>query len=342
LTRNPWQYAGKRVDQETGFSAFGLCYYDPSIGRWLTPDPAGFADGPNLYAYVHNSPLLYWDQFGLFANSFLSGLYENPVIDFVASGINKLFFGLPSMVKTSEITHVSSEARMQEEYRFRNQENCQRTKRYDLNKDGIIDPSTNAPFQLKEAPNKGIGLVNGIMNTQADFEKSMQHLGQMSEYNVQGVHCPTRGLLTDLWHYFKARFCGTAYEGVREIHNMLDDFFQNASHDATFLLIGHSRGVVYIRNALMSYPPELRQRIEVLAVAPGEFIDPALCKSVTHLVSKGDPIPHIADHRGLKRFRDTIVSLDPHRNASKIADHSFCSDTYKERIEKTLEKYSAR
>ena len=66
---NPWRYAGKRVDEETGLSAFGLRYYDPEIGRWITPDPAGYADGPNLYAYVHNSPLLYWDQFGLYSNS---------------------------------------------------------------------------------------------------------------------------------------------------------------------------------------------------------------------------------------------------------------------------------
>ncbi|ADI37554.1 putative rhs family protein remnant [Waddlia chondrophila WSU 86-1044] len=26
--------------------------YDPAIGQWLTPDPLGFADGPNLYVYV--------------------------------------------------------------------------------------------------------------------------------------------------------------------------------------------------------------------------------------------------------------------------------------------------
>ena len=59
---NPWQYASKRLDPETGFVAFGLRYYDPKLGRWITPDPAGFEDGQNLYAYVHNSPLLHFDQ----------------------------------------------------------------------------------------------------------------------------------------------------------------------------------------------------------------------------------------------------------------------------------------
>ena len=33
----------------------------------MTPDPAGFSDGPNLYAYVHNSPLILVDPYGLTA-----------------------------------------------------------------------------------------------------------------------------------------------------------------------------------------------------------------------------------------------------------------------------------
>jgi hypothetical protein len=35
------------------------------LGRFLTPDPVGFSDGPNLYAYVHNSPLILIDPYGL-------------------------------------------------------------------------------------------------------------------------------------------------------------------------------------------------------------------------------------------------------------------------------------
>lgn len=64
---NPWRFASKRYDQETGFVYFSKRYYDPKLGRWITPDPLGFADGPNLYAYVHNSPLTNFDLYGLFA-----------------------------------------------------------------------------------------------------------------------------------------------------------------------------------------------------------------------------------------------------------------------------------
>ena len=52
---------------ETGFVYFGRRYYSHEIGRWITPDPAGFADGLNLYAYVHNQPLTYIDPDGQLA-----------------------------------------------------------------------------------------------------------------------------------------------------------------------------------------------------------------------------------------------------------------------------------
>jgi RHS repeat-associated protein len=64
-SNNPWRFASKRVDPETGWVFFGRRHYDPETGRWTTPDPIGFSDGPNLYAYLHHNPLLGIDPFGL-------------------------------------------------------------------------------------------------------------------------------------------------------------------------------------------------------------------------------------------------------------------------------------
>ena len=44
---------------------FGYRYYDPQVGRWISPDPLGTVDGPNLYAYARNNPMKYVDYFGL-------------------------------------------------------------------------------------------------------------------------------------------------------------------------------------------------------------------------------------------------------------------------------------
>ncbi len=38
---------------------------DPRIGRFITQDPLGMIDGPNLYAYVNNNPINWIDPYGL-------------------------------------------------------------------------------------------------------------------------------------------------------------------------------------------------------------------------------------------------------------------------------------
>ncbi|MBI2743409.1 MAG: RHS repeat protein [Chlamydiales bacterium] len=35
----PWRFASKRMDSETGLVYYGKRYYDPKTGHWLTPDP---------------------------------------------------------------------------------------------------------------------------------------------------------------------------------------------------------------------------------------------------------------------------------------------------------------
>jgi len=44
-------------------------YYNPSAARWLTRDPLGMADGPNVYAYVQGSPINTLDALGLCSKS---------------------------------------------------------------------------------------------------------------------------------------------------------------------------------------------------------------------------------------------------------------------------------
>jgi len=64
---SPWLFASKRYEQETGLSYFGRRYFSAEIGRWVTPDPIGFSDGPNLYAFVRNRPHVFLDLTGLFS-----------------------------------------------------------------------------------------------------------------------------------------------------------------------------------------------------------------------------------------------------------------------------------
>jgi len=47
---NPFGYAGMWRDAHTGLYHTHYREYHPKMGRWLTPDPAGYVDGQNLYA----------------------------------------------------------------------------------------------------------------------------------------------------------------------------------------------------------------------------------------------------------------------------------------------------
>ena len=48
----------------SGLVYFGARYYDPEIGRFITQDPTGMIDGPNLYAYCRNNPVNFSDPYG--------------------------------------------------------------------------------------------------------------------------------------------------------------------------------------------------------------------------------------------------------------------------------------
>ena len=74
----PWRFSSKRVDPDTGLIQFGRRFYHSILGRWMTPDPAGKTDGVNLYAYVHNNPLIHSDEYGLVTFDFKHGWVNCP------------------------------------------------------------------------------------------------------------------------------------------------------------------------------------------------------------------------------------------------------------------------
>ena len=66
---NTVQFSSKERDAFTAFYYYGLRYYNPSTGRWLSRDPIAEKGGVNLYGMVGNNPINWVDSLGLDSNA---------------------------------------------------------------------------------------------------------------------------------------------------------------------------------------------------------------------------------------------------------------------------------
>ena len=76
-TPKRYRFTGKERDEESGLDYHSARYCAPWLGRWVSPDPAGLGDGPNLYRYVRNNPIRLSDP---------SGTEEEDNLNFTATG----------------------------------------------------------------------------------------------------------------------------------------------------------------------------------------------------------------------------------------------------------------
>lgn len=304
---NPWRYASKRLDTETGLIYFGRRYYDPDKGRWLTPDPSGFTDSVNLYTYTLNNPLLYLDAFGLAstdATAYPYCSFEESMPKFLKA--TQTFCGLFPNIAFPAYNR--------------------------LEKPQIFNVGDN------EIPGRKIMSINGMMNNFKMAEEHTLYLSKLSGgYNIQGIHSPSYGIALDLVSS-KILKDYAITRSIKLVHEAWDEYFRTAPKDGTILVIAHSRGTIIGRNALMLYPEEKRQKISLLCIAPATYIDPSTCSQVKHYRSEREFLQFF-DWSNERKFAHTSVTLPPHPQANKFHDHGIQSPTFKRPLETHLDNY---
>lgn len=319
---NPWRYAEKPIDEETGLIYFGFRYYDPSISRWISKDPAGFIDGPNLYAYCHNNPLRSCDPYGL-ESQVNEDQFYGEVENHCFCEHHRTCKRGGDLYKTNgsqlpTVKYCDDFEKMYPDY----------------------EPSSVFDLGLRETQDIGIGFINGVWNDFDGAYKNAKYLSKLAgDYNIHAVYNATHGKYPDL----KECRLGLNYvatEPVRLLHKMWNSFFDKSSAEAKFLMVCHSQGAIHVRNALLDYPPELREHIIVVVIAPGAYIYQETCAQVTHYRNaskKRDFVPRI-DNIGADREKDTIINLISDPEAA-LFDHEFQSLTYQYALIDELTRY---
>lgn len=307
---NPWRFSGKRWDPASSCYYFGRRFYDPAVGRWMTPDPAGYIDGRNLYAYLHHHPLTSIDLYGyneeeLYANN---GEERYPLADVELRDDRNPQSETEAQPNTPPIE--------QQKKKWKNGWYC-----------GECETSKVLLYWL-----------NGIMNNLCGSCHSATRISKMADgHYVDFLHNRSTGfILTDLIRCFSELVFYAQTDAVKNLRSQLVEILQN--NPGTHLMLNcHSEGAIVTRNALIDIPDEYRKFVHVRAYAPAAYINKSLCGSIQHFRSKRDIVP-LFDVVGMVRCRDTITVLDP-KPASPWFDHSFDSPTYHESQDREIRQF---
>lgn len=295
----PWRFASKRYDEETGFVYFGRRYYDAEVGRWITPDPLGREGGPNLYAYVSNSPLTKWDEYGLFAIEFSSfddvfaaletvlriGVAVMGCFDF---GANMFRAEFPIPVIRDALCAGIHFAR------------CGTLNGYQLE----LTREKNT-HHVHKGPINGskhlICVVPGIENDNKSAEEFAQRVskdyGNIPIYYLNNL---THGTIWDVAETGLQK-AGVPTTSVVANVKMIEEMLDKVGPDGQITIVAHSMGGQIVSGLRKYLTPEQLSQINVITLGSAKMIENGVFGSVKNYVCKRDFVPYITDPIGVIR-----------------------------------------
>lgn len=314
---NPWRFSSKRVDDETGLVYFGRRYYQPSIGRWISTDPKGYDEGPNLYAYVNNQPLNHWDLYGLAARNDNSRnscavrrgleradrLKANHSID---AAWNKLHEASSMRIDGNPLQSYAVQLGPREWVGFVGTE-----------------PAADGNRLAKD-----FGICNTVQSAMDQCDRQSKKAGGVRVY----FHVyETRGFLLDClgalgqklnWH------SGTTLNTAKFICWNLNDMESKGEHGNLQYLV-HSRGTISTDSALRCIPSDYKSRVELYAFGGAKMIPSEGLAACTNYVGHFDPVSvfvgRSADYYNDSKYNVKYVG---DKWKGSFQDHSFLGPCY--------------
>ena len=294
----------------TGLIYMGSRYYDPIGGHFLSPDPISYPDNIELYTYANGDPVNFFDPNGRFA----SGVYHSWLKPTLVQVEDALLAPLGTQFLIGVLNDWATICAYQ-------------------------GKTSSGTYQVgfKDLPKGGIGFINGIHNDRNLSEKHSSKLSQAARgFKVYGTYNATHSLPIDVLE------CAA---GLNRIQTPPVEFLRQqwkwfaATHDsdAKFLQMCHSGGAIHVKNALLSVPRSIQQKIIVLAIAPATVVPDRLCFRSYNYASKHDFVPFL-DIIGNLMYGYQLHFLTPHSEAP-IWDHDFGSPTFDELIQGHINDY---
>ena len=296
---SPWRFSSKRTEK-TGWVYFGRRYYSPFLGQWTSQDPKGFEEGPNLYAYVYNSPLTSIDPYGL-STSFLClplafyPLSQETLNSLLQQSLEN-FPGDPLLSKGNRIVSLPGKKILHHRIAYTN---------------GILT-------SIEEALSQASFISQTHGNTQVDL-----------------IYHQTQGFVKDIFNVASSKI-----GRMNSFNKLQSSYFINKLKEdphCYFTSFNHSRGALQIMKSGTLLEEWQRKRISVYAFGPAKLIPKHYFKSAKNYVSQRDFISLFADAIGYAHaFRGDlyeVIFLKP-SSYSPLTEHTLLGPTYSQAIKK--------
>ncbi|CCB90244.1 RHS repeat-associated core domain-containing protein [Simkania negevensis] len=296
---NPWRYQSKRKVGQ--LVAFGRRFYDPETGRWLSPDPKGFDEGPNLYQFLVNCPMLHFDLYG--------------------AAVQKLE-SVEQMERALRFDHD-----------FERRYGGPQSVRWDYFPDRDYSQVANHPLVTGE---KRILCIGGINTSFEEHKNNVRYLSKIAgNMPVYSVYNASRGIKRDLEECkMGLNLIGTPPARLHFESKM--DFF--SSSDKSLLSVEFSQGAILGNISQLMLPEQCRKRTVLIAIAPGVFSPETLWRKSFYYCTKNDLVPKLQKVFGkIPPARDNITYVD----TGKVLDvgHKLTHEAYTEYLEGHFERY---
>jgi RHS repeat-associated protein len=296
ISQNPWGFCSKR--KEEGLVYFGKRFYNPEIKRWLTPDPLGYFESPNVYLYTLNSPLNRLDLFGLYSESD-RGFYFEPTQFHKQESISPYYNKSPKVIFCKAILSENSKGAPVDAILISGSLHKINYSPSEIenNKANLLD-HLHELTSFKENDISLITTQNGINTTLYEFAQNAKgHMNRLGDPNVLfiGLYNPSYGILPDSIRALIQLHKRTITENAKntgEFLGLIADTFKSIESKSLWLHLPHSEaGLLFnLGYTLLDETQKevLMNQLLVLALAPLEPVSWRHCLDADNVYSNKD------------------------------------------------------